>query len=103
MTKPNPLPVSLADLLAAKKVESDRVEFKEGWNPPAIFRTVCAFANDFHNYGGGYVVIGIAQDADGRAVLPPAGIPDAQLDRMQRELLQYGNLIQPRMALSAVS
>ena len=83
MTKPNPLPVSLADLLSGLKVESDRVEVKEGWNPPAILRTVCAFANDFHNYGGGYIVVGVAD------------IPTAELDRMQRELLQYGNLIQP--------
>ncbi len=95
MTKSNPLPVSLADLLKGQKVESDRIEFKAGWNPPAIFRTICAFANDFHNYGGGYVVVGVADDADGLPVLPPAGVPNAELDRMQRELLQYGNLIQP--------
>lgn len=92
--KPYPLPVNLADLLDERKVESDRVEFKEGWNPPAIFRTVCAFANDFHNYGGGYILIGVGQ-ADGLPVLPPAGVPDNQIDRIQRELLQYGNLIQP--------
>jgi ATP-dependent DNA helicase RecG len=53
MQKPNyPLPVRLADLLNGRKVESDRVEFKEGWNPIPIMRTVCAFANDFHTSGG---------------------------------------------------
>ena len=92
--KTYPLPVSLADLLEGRKVESDRLEFKEGWNPAAIFRTICAFANDFHNYGGGYVLIGVGQ-ADGQAILPPAGVPDTQIDRIQRELLQYGNLVQP--------
>ena len=51
-----PLPLSLADLLACRVVESDRLEFKEGWNPPAVFRSVCAFANDFHNHGGGYIL-----------------------------------------------
>jgi ATP-dependent DNA helicase RecG len=92
--KPYPLPVSLADLLDSHKIESDRIEFKEGWNPTTVFRTVCAFANDFHNYGGGYILIGIGE-ADGLPVLPPAGVPDNQVDRIQRELLQYGNLIQP--------
>ena len=88
MTHPNPLPIRLADLLGGRKVETDRVEFKEGWNPPAILRTVCAFANDFHNYGGGYVLVGVGQ-ADGLPVLPPVGVPDGQLDKLQRELLQY--------------
>ncbi len=88
MTRPTPLPVSLADLLQGLKVESDRVEVKEGWNPPVIFRTICAFANDFHNYAGGYIVVGVADDVNGLPVLPPVGIPNTELDRMQRELLQ---------------
>ncbi len=92
--KPYPLPVGLADLLDGNKVESDRLEFKEGWNPPAVLRTVCAFANDFHNYGGGYIVLGIAQ-RDGQPQLPPVGVAADQLDRIQRELLQYCNTIQP--------
>ena len=62
MTTSNPLPVRLTDLIGGRKVESDRVECKEGWNPPAILRTVCAFANDFHNYGGGYLLVGVGQD-----------------------------------------
>lgn len=94
MTTPNPLPVRLADLIGGRKVESDRVECKEGWNPPAILRTVCAFANDFHNYGGGYVLVGVSQD-DGVPTLPPVGVPVGQLDKLQRELLQFCNLIQP--------
>jgi ATP-dependent DNA helicase RecG len=90
----NPLPVRLADLLNGSKVESDRLELKAGWNPAAVLRTVCAFANDLHNYGGGYIVLGIA-DKDGEPVLPPQGVPVKQLDRIQKELLQYCNLIQP--------
>ncbi|HLJ95764.1 MAG TPA: ATP-binding protein [Gemmataceae bacterium] len=82
-----PLPVRLADLLQGGKVESDRLEFKQGWNPPAILRTICAFANDFHNYGGGYVLVGIAEQ-EGNPVLPPAGIPATQINRVQNELLQ---------------
>ncbi|HZT34703.1 MAG TPA: RNA-binding domain-containing protein, partial [Nitrososphaera sp.] len=83
--KTYPLPVRFADLLDGRKIESDRLEFKEGWNPAAIFRTICAFANDFHNYGGGYVLVGVGQ-SDGLPALPPVGVPDNQIDRIQREL-----------------
>lgn len=34
------------DLLNKRKVESDRIEFKKGWNPKAIYRSISAFAND---------------------------------------------------------
>jgi hypothetical protein len=36
-------------------VEWERLEFKRGWNPEAVLHTLCAFANDFHNLGGGFV------------------------------------------------
>ncbi len=39
--------INIEDLLSCKIVEGPRIEFKEGWNPIAIMRTVCAFANDF--------------------------------------------------------
>ena len=89
-----PLTISLNDLLAGLKVESDRLECKQGWNPIAILRTVCAFANDFQNFGGGYVLVGIAE-VDGVLQLPPIGVPETDLDAIQKDLLRYGNLIQP--------
>ena len=55
MTK---LPINLNDLLRQRTVEGERIEYKTGWNPDAIIRTLCAYANDFENLGGGYVVIG---------------------------------------------
>ena len=49
-----PLPIDISALLAGSLIESERLEFKEGWNPEAVLHTLCAFANDFHNLGGGY-------------------------------------------------
>jgi ATP-dependent DNA helicase RecG len=89
------LPINLNDLLRQRAVEGERIEYKAGWNPDAIIRTLCAFANDFENLGGGYVVIGQDCDADGRPVFPPVGLPDNQLDKIQRELLAHCQLIQP--------
>ncbi len=88
------LPFNIDDLLRQRTVEGDRIEYKAGWNPDAIIKTLCAFANDFENLGGGYVVIG--QDAvDGKPIFPPVGLNDNQLDPIQRELLQHCQLIQP--------
>ena len=39
------LQINLEDLLSARTVESDRIEFKEGWNPDATYRSICSFAN----------------------------------------------------------
>lgn len=34
-----------------------KAEFKIGWNPEDVIHTLCAFANDINNWGGGYIVV----------------------------------------------
>ena len=60
----NKLPINIDSLLNGKAVENNRLEFKEGWNPKTIYRTICAFANDFDDAGGGYIIIGV-EEKDG--------------------------------------
>ena len=55
------LPINIDELLSGRVVETERLEFKEGWNPEPVLHTMCAFANDVNNWGGGYIVIGIAE------------------------------------------
>lgn len=55
------LPININQLLHGKAVEWERLELKEGWNPEVVLRSICAFANDFHNPGGGYIVVGIQE------------------------------------------
>lgn len=88
------LPINIVDLLNKKKVESNRIEFKSGWNPITIYHSICAFANDFDNIGGGYILVGV-EEKDGIAQRPIKGIPDNQLDKIQQEILQYNHLIEP--------
>jgi len=88
------LPVNIPDLLSGQVVEWDRLEFKEGWNPLEAIQAVCAFANDFHNWGGGYLVIGIAED-EGKPQLPPKGLSQSEVDKAQRKLLELGHKLQP--------
>ena len=63
------LPINIEDLLNKHKVESNRIEFKKGWNPTKIYHSICAFANDFDNIGGGYILVGV-EEKDGIAVRP---------------------------------
>ena len=48
------LPTSIETLLGGQVVEWARIEFKETWDPQASLKTICAFANDIDNWGGGY-------------------------------------------------
>ena len=92
------LPINLDDLLRCRGVESERVEFKASWDPkttgPQALRTICAFANDYHNLNGGYVVIGVGE-RDGRAVLPPAGLSAITLEAAQQWIRGNCNRLDP--------
>lgn len=88
------LPINIEDVLKGRSVEWERLEFKEGWNPEAVLFTLCAFANDFHNLGGGYLFIGISEE-HGRPVLPPVGLHPNQVDALQKKVLELGHKILP--------
>lgn len=40
------LPINIDDLIHLRTVESERIEFKEGWNPEDVIRDLCAFETD---------------------------------------------------------
>src|SRR5258708_35830543 len=80
------LPINIDQLINGQAVEWERIEFKEGWNDLNIMQTICAFANDFSNLGGGYVIVGIAEK-EGRPVLRPKGLDVAEAGKIQSELL----------------
>ena len=84
----NILPIALEDLVHARSIESARREFKKSWNDviaDAVFRTVCAFANDLQNLNGGYLVLGV-DESEGLPILPPHGLDDLDVDLIQREI-----------------
>lgn len=89
------LAINIEDLLNKRRIESDRIEFKKGWNPDNIFRTIAAFANDLNNIGGGYVVVGVEEE-NGIAKRPVIGVPENQLDKIQKDIVGYNNKIEPK-------
>jgi len=52
------LAIYIEDLLNKQKLESDRIELKKGRNPASIYHSVYAFANDFNDLGGGFILAG---------------------------------------------
>lgn len=88
------LPININDLVHGQTVEWERLEFKQGWNPEEIVHTICAFANDINNWGGGYIIVGIAENA-GQPVLPPAGLQQNQLDQIQGEIVRLAHQLLP--------
>ena len=89
------IPVKIETLLEGRKVERNRIEYKEGFNPSDIVHTICAYANDIAGEDGGYLVIGV-KAKEGIPVLPPKGLPQDTLDDIQLKLFQYCNKIEPR-------
>lgn len=94
------LPINIDQLIDGKVVEWERLDFKRGWNPEDVMHTVCAFANDIHNWGGGYIIVGV-EEKNGMPVLPPCGVELNQVDSIQKELVQLCKLIQPTVNVLA--
>ncbi|MBQ8644552.1 MAG: putative DNA binding domain-containing protein [Candidatus Methanomethylophilaceae archaeon] len=86
---------NIEDIIYNRTIENSRVEYKEDWNPTKVARTICAFANDIDNIGGGYIIIGISE-SDGIPQLPPKGIQKTSIDDINKELIGICNLIEPR-------
>ena len=88
------LPVNIAELIQQRVVESVRIEYKQDWNPEPILHSICAFANDIDNWGGGYIILGIEEE-NGIPKYPVPGLAKPSIERIQKELLQKCNLIEP--------
>ncbi len=93
------LRINLDDLLHARTVESERIEFKATWDPKVtgyqVLKTICAFANDLRRHGSGYIILGVAE-RDGRAELPPRGLTAQQIEDATRWLKGQCRRIEPR-------
>ncbi len=88
------IPVSIDELLNPQTVESTRIEYKKDFNPDRIIRTICAFANDIDNLGGGYVIIGVEED-NGCPKFPVTGLQKNQIDPILKKLREYCHSIEP--------
>ena len=88
------IPTNIKNLLSGNVVEWARIEFKEAWDAASSLKTICAFANDIDNWGGGYIVIGV-KDKDGQPVYPLHGVSADRIDKYQKEIFAKCKLIRP--------
>lgn len=87
------IPTNIQTLLSGEVVEWARIEFKETWDAEASLKTICAFANDIDNWGGGYLVIGVSDKQLG--LDSQIGIPRERVDGYLKDMLNKCKLIQP--------
>ena len=87
------VPTNIKTLLSGNVVEWARIEFKETWDAEASLKTICAFANDIDNWGGGYIVIGV-KEKDGRPDVLQ-GVPVEKIDSYLKDMLNKCKRIQP--------
>ena len=101
------LPINVDDLLKTQKVEKQKVEFKRAWHKDKkhkrgtywqVLHTICAYANDFFNDNGGYIIIGVdendkkksSKDSDrqkSQIDYIPFGVQEKDLERIQKEII----------------
>ena len=91
------LPFNLENILYGKTVENSRIEYKRNMsdeNELQVGTTICAFANDFLNQNGGWLIFGV--DApDGDPILPPIGLDPKQIEKIQQRIRVLGKKIDP--------
>lgn len=63
-------------------------------NPNAIYRTICAFANDFDNSGGDYIIV-VVEEKNGRPLRPVKGLNLEEIEPIEKAMIGFNNLIQP--------
>ena len=88
------IPVNIDELVNQRVVESTRIEYKSSFNPEPIVRSICAFANDIDNIGGGYIIIGIEEE-NGAPKFPLQGVPKDSIDGTLKKLREYCHYIEP--------
>ncbi|MDR0751657.1 MAG: putative DNA binding domain-containing protein [Christensenellaceae bacterium] len=87
-------PINIDDLIRGQVVENSRVEYRREWNPEPILHTICAFANDIDNIGGGYIIIGVEEE-NGMPKFPVIGLQQTEFNTINKELLEICNLMEP--------
>ncbi len=89
------IPISIDELLSKRIVEDNRVDYKAGYNAENVLHEIVAFANDIDNMGGGYIVLGVEDDGNGRPKLPIKGLDDDSIDKIEKDLAEKCSLISP--------
>lgn len=89
------IPINIENLILERIIESNRLDYKKSFDPNAVVHSICAFANDIDNTGGGYIIIGVEEE-NGKPKIPVIGIDSDKVDSILKDLIGYCNQIEPR-------
>ena len=88
------IPIGISRLTGLGRAGSDLTEFMAEPEPSALLHTICAFANDIRNAGGGYIVLG-AEPVPETHDIRISGIAPDSADAMLRMVSEISRLIIP--------
>ncbi len=88
------IPIRIGRLIGLGRAGSHLAEFMAEPEPSAILHTICAFANDILNAGGGYIVIG-AEPVPETQDIRITGIAPDSADAMLLKVRKISRLIEP--------
>lgn len=86
--------MTIGNLVNHATIEENRIEYVETLDLGHILHSICAFANDIDNAGGGYIVIDVKED-HGNPVHPIKGILESSIQEILRRLRECCELIEP--------
>ncbi|MDR2266064.1 MAG: putative DNA binding domain-containing protein [Christensenellaceae bacterium] len=89
------LPINVQNLIHARSYDLSRIEYKREFDPLTVMHTICAFANDVSNCGGGYIILGV-EALNGVPQFPAFGIKKHDQDTIYQKILELCNLMQPQ-------
>jgi len=89
------LAVDIHRLLKGGLIEWERMDFFKSFHSSSILHSICAFANDINNVGGGYIVIGIEVDDHRRPILPPKGLSPGEVKIFKDQVYEICHFLKP--------
>ncbi len=89
-----PLPINIENLIKDRVIDDSGFEYKLGWNPEKVLHTMCAFANDLDDIGGGYILIGIEEENSRPGTV--VGVSEEEASKISKEMSRLCNLMSPR-------
>ena len=89
------LSVDIHRLLKGGAVEWERIDFRKNFHALAILRSICAFANDIKQQGGGYVILGAAENDSHGPAFPITGLSPGEITLFKDEIKSLCRHIHP--------
>lgn len=95
-----PIPFNIENLISLKKIESNRVQFLKSWDQLKILHWICAYANDYEELNGGFIIVGINKDTQ-NDIIEITGLTDEDIKNIKIEIPDLYEMINPKFNRSA--